>query len=63
MHKLEEKRMKTEGTLRSIDTLSNLLRKDYHHSAEEAPNSHGMSTADEEIIRKKVIELVKSIEI
>jgi hypothetical protein len=63
MHNVEEKRMKMEGTLRSIDVLSNLLRKDYYHSAEDAPNSYGMSTSDEEIIRKKVIELVKSIEI
>ena len=62
MHKLEEKRMKIEGTLRSIDTLSNLLRKDYCYDMSGAINSHGMSISDEEIIRKKIIELVKSIE-
>jgi hypothetical protein len=63
MHNLEEKRMKMEGTLRSIDTLSNLLRKDYCYDMRGAINSLGMSNADEEVIRKKVIELVKSIEV
>jgi hypothetical protein len=63
MHNLEEKRMKMEGTLRSIDTLSNLLRKDFCYDMRESINSLGMSTSDEEVIRKKVIELVKSIEV
>jgi hypothetical protein len=63
MHNLEEKRMKMEGTLRSIDTLSNLLRKDYCYGMGEPSNSLGMSSTDEEVIRKKVIELVKSIEV
>lgn len=62
MHKLEEKRIKMELILRSIDTLSNLLRKDYCYDMNGAINSCGMSTLDEEIIRKKIIELVKSIE-
>ena len=63
MHNLEEKRMKMEGTLRSIDTLHSLLRKDYCYDMKGVINFLGMSTSDEEIIRKKIIELVKSIEI
>jgi hypothetical protein len=63
MYNLEEKRMKMEDTLRSIDILSNLLRKDFCYNMRGSINSLGMSTADEEVIRKKVIELVKSIEV
>lgn len=61
MHNLEEKRMKLESTLRSIETLSNLLRKDYYGS-NSGTNQYGLTSSDEEIIRKKIIELVKLIE-
>jgi hypothetical protein len=61
MHNLEEKRMKLENTLRSIETLSNLLRKDYCY-INSGNNQYGMTSSDEEIIRKKIIELVKLIE-
>lgn len=60
MHNLEEKRMKLESTLRSIETLSNLLRKDYYTNS--STNQYGLTSSDEEIIRKKIIELVKLIE-
>jgi hypothetical protein len=62
MHNLEEKRMKLESTLRSIETLSNLLRKDYYCNTNSGTNQYGMTSSDEEIIRKKIIELVKLIE-
>ena len=62
MHNLEEKRMKLENTLRSIETLSNLLRKDYYYGANSSINQYGMKSSDEEIIRTKIIELVKLIE-
>jgi hypothetical protein len=54
--------MKLESTLRSIETLSNLLRRDYYHSTNLGINQYGMTSSDEEIIRKKIIELVKLIE-
>lgn len=63
MNDLEEKRMKIENNLRSIDVLSSLLRKDYCYNMRESSNSLGMSSTDEEAIRKKIIELVKSIEV
>jgi hypothetical protein len=62
MHNLEEKRMKLENTLRSIETLSNLLRRDHYHNTNLGTNQYGMTSSDEEIIRKKIIELVKLIE-
>ena len=63
MHNLEEKRMKLENNLRSIETLSNLLRRDYYHSTNLGTNQYGMTSSDEEIIRKKIIELVQLIEV